>query len=376
MADVTISQLQLSEPSDLAIFPFSDNDITYKGAVSAIKSTKAWVNFDGTTVSSVLGGNYRQIRASNNIQSVLKNNPGQYTVTFNNQLLDSNYCVNIATSNNTSSTTTALITPFYSNLTNQSVDINLLGTLSPVYNLDSYSSNLLVTLPLNSYTGVKDVSNSVNISLVNKDVTVSYGGVTFSTLPVKYYSTSAYFNGSTNYYFANNAAFYFSGTYTIEAWINCTNVASYNSIFFVGNWNSNQGIRFSLDASKLAFSLNAGGRQINGTSTLANNTWYHVAVVNDGTNIKTYVNGVQDGSASATAPANNTSYVTIGAYIDTNYSPGTRYFFNGYIQDFRIYKGVAKYTSNFTPPIAIQKYEGNGSTSFVDVSNVSVSVIR
>jgi hypothetical protein len=60
----------------------------------------------------------------------------------------------------------------------------------------------------------------------------------------------------------------------------------------------------------------------------------------DGTSVATLTSTITIGES--TAP------LTIGR---DNYGSGTRYF-PGYIQDLRISKGKARYTSNFTPPTA------------------------
>lgn len=63
-------------------------------AVQEAEPIKAWVNFDGTKDSdgntSTLNTD-RQIRASSNVSSVLRNTAGDYTITFTTPLSDSNY---------------------------------------------------------------------------------------------------------------------------------------------------------------------------------------------------------------------------------------------------------------------------------------------
>ena len=63
--------------------------------------------------------------------------------------------------------------------------------------------------------------------------------------------------------------------------------------------------------------------------------------------MRLFLNGVQQGS-NATV-----SSITVGGMNFTigDWSNGGRPF-NGYIQDVRITKGVARYTANFTPPTA------------------------
>lgn len=77
------------------------------------------------------------------------------------------------------------------------------------------------------------------------------------------------------------------------------------------------------------------------------NKWYHVAIVNDTTNIIMYVDGTR--VTSAATPSTVTisgSVFRLGRYGNEN-SDGP---FNGYISNFRLKKGGYDYTSNFTPP--------------------------
>jgi hypothetical protein len=63
-----------------------------------IYGCRAWVNFDGTTVTNVGGEDRCTIRASGNVSKVVRNGTGNYTVTFTTAMLDANYCVQAVTS--------------------------------------------------------------------------------------------------------------------------------------------------------------------------------------------------------------------------------------------------------------------------------------
>jgi hypothetical protein len=61
-----------------------------------------------------------------------------------------------------------------------------------------------------------------------------------------------------------------------------------------------------------------------------------------------YVNGVSGGSVANSINISDTG-LTIGTPNDYRDGSST-YHYNGYIDDLRVTKGVARYTSNFTPP--------------------------
>jgi len=74
--------------------------------------------------------------------------------------------------------------------------------------------------------------------------------------------------------------------------------------------------------------------------------WYHVAIVKDGTNgYMHFIDGTQIGPTTtdvSTIP-NFTAPLSIGQVASANY-------FNGWMDELRISKGVARWTANFTPP--------------------------
>ena len=57
---------------------------------------RAFVNFDGTTYTSVSGVNHCTIRASGNVSMVVRTGQGTYTITFTIAMPDANYAASIS----------------------------------------------------------------------------------------------------------------------------------------------------------------------------------------------------------------------------------------------------------------------------------------
>src|SRR5215468_1112543 len=73
--------------------------------------------------------------------------------------------------------------------------------------------------------------------------------------------------------------------------------------------------------------LNGGWYYFDCYTTLNAGTWYHVAMVYDGSTIKGYVNGVQDGSLSVGGTVQvSANPMRIGAYAPSFAPPFTSFF--------------------------------------------------
>jgi hypothetical protein len=183
------------------------------------------------------------------------------------------------------------------------------------------------------------------------------GNAQVSTSVVKYGSGSMYFDGTGDYLlfpsselvpFASNERF------TIEGWIYPT-VATAGQIYGIyttrNSGSTSQAIAITLFGTPLKINVEIANSAsasvtISSSTTISANTWYHFAVVHDGSQLKLYVNGTSEGTPATTSIATTLKVMTIGRYyVDIN-----NYYFNGYIDDLRITKGIARYTANFTPP--------------------------
>ena len=145
-----------------------------------------------------------------------------------------------------------------------------------------------------------------------------------------------------------------NANFTIEGWIYQTAQASaqpgifsnYTSggtsaISFFAGHTGDSSTRYQLYFNNV-FPAVSGG-------TVALNTWVHFAIVRNGTgsnNVTLYLNGTSLGTCSGNSALVFANPFYIGAAGD---ALGTAYF-QGYIDDFRITNGYARYTANFTPP--------------------------
>ena len=162
-------------------------------------------------------------------------------------------------------------------------------------------------------------------------------------------------NGSTQYlYIAANSILNITtgSSFTIEAFIYPTSSSSVQQLITQDDGTSTgQCFQFRLNTLAPEFIYFTGsGRTpttITGNTAVTLNTWNHVAVSYDGTNVRLFLNGtVINTTATAAANFYSASVQTgIGAYSGGSFGN----YFTGNMSIIRIVKGVAVYTSNFTP---------------------------
>ena len=129
-----------------------------------------------------------------------------------------------------------------------------------------------------------------------------------------------------------------TGDYTIECWLHIASRTD-GAVLWLSNANHTIGVNASGVLSVYGDNWPYGSVNFNHQTTIPLNAWTHIAAVKSANVIRSYVNGVQStASASEVDVRNNTS----GSIISI---PGSMR-----VDDYRITKGVARYSGDFIPP--------------------------
>ena len=177
------------------------------------------------------------------------------------------------------------------------------------------------------------------------------GNAQISTAQSKFGGASIAFDGTGDYLdVGSNSAFgYGLSDFTIEFWI-YRNVSVDLQSFLDQRTGIDTVLAPTLYISGNSLFYFANGANCISGGTLAASQWLHIALSRSGTATKLFVNGVQVGSTFTDTLSYIDSPVRIGG-ANGGAGPGLASL-NGYIDDLRITKGVARYTANFTPPAA------------------------
>lgn len=155
------------------------------------------------------------------------------------------------------------------------------------------------------------------------------------------------FNGSSDYLTlsADNSWAMGTGNFTIEWFQYQTDNNPFPRVFATGS----DSIGCSIEsAGTILYPWINGDYPTSATITNVKNQWVHFAIVRNGGTLYVYKDGVsQANGASSDDITDNTSTLYIGVQkFPTTFIT----WFGGYITNFRIVKGVAVYTGNFTVP--------------------------
>ena len=219
-----------------------------------------------------------------------------------------------------------------------------------------YSSNFVPPAqPVTAVTNTQFLGNFTSAgiydaAMMNNMETV--GDAKLSTAISKFGGSSMSFDGTGDYLpSSDNLSLGFgSGAFTVEGWIYLNNTSSTKGIVF-GKGSNSFGLRIGQGYNGNVNGLNivkSGVADLEYCAfTFVTSTWYHIAVVRSGTTIYFFVNGTQQTTQGSGGGSFSFVNPTNGYYIGCNNDTNEQ--FAGYVNDFRITKGIARYTSNFTP---------------------------
>ena len=173
----------------------------------------------------------------------------------------------------------------------------------------------------------------------------------------KFGNASGYFDGTGDYLTAPNSSDFDFGSddWTVDLWsrqavagVSCFIHYGSGSALAQTSWvvyvstNPANGTCKVWCGNPAATEYNA----VNTTADITDGSFHHIAAVRNGADLKIAVDGVFGDTidiASASLEVYGGAILTLGWW-------GTTLWYNGYMDELRVSKGIARWTSNFTPP--------------------------
>lgn len=230
---------------------------------------------------------------------------------------------------------------------------------------DTISKTITPTKFLSNFNGV-DGSFEVQDTGNTGYIVTQVGTATLSTAQKKMGYCSLLLDGDSDYVTVPDSADwdFGAGDFTIDF---CVRLNTTGFQAFCGHrtdTNNRWNLHYNNAVNKLGFNVLSGGATVfltYGSWIPSADTWYHIALVRSGTGAsetKMYVDGVYlgntlDGGAWNYTMPNPTGTLSIGAELEgVNYT-------NGWIDELRISKSIARWTANFTPETTAYSSDAN-----------------
>lgn len=249
--------------------------------------------------------------------------------------------------------------------------------------VQSSQTELLLTTPSNSSYLTDSSTNAFTVTNVGTATSTPFNPFS-DNYTILANPGSVLFNGSTQYLTVpDNAAFVFTGDFTMEAWIYPTSFGGVNENVIASQWPgispTNCAWIFQITSTgkvSLVYGIGATNTTVTGTSLSCSlNVWTHVAVTRSGSTVNFFVNGVTDANTPTVSGSLNdsTSEINVGRINASDLG-----YFTGYISNLRVVKGVAVYTSAFTPPagpLQSSQVENQSGAPSAAVTNSQTSLL-
>jgi len=212
--------------------------------------------------------------------------------------------------------------------------------VSPYYDpSDPYWSSVSLLLHMDGTNG----STTFDDSSDNAYSLSSFGGAAIDTAQAKFGVSSAGFDGSNceiTLPASSTPLNIGTGDFTIDVWIRINATGSQRNIF-TPQGKFAEGIHVRTDQT-VGWWKDGAGLILVSTSSLASATWHLISVQRSGSTMKLFIDGIEEDSVTNTKSYNFSGWGIGEAYYNTD--------FDGWLDDFRITKGVARYSADFSPP--------------------------
>lgn len=224
-------------------------------------------------------------------------------------------------------------------------------------NCFAYGSYTKLLLPCDGVDGSVTI-----IDKTGKTIT-AFGNAQLDTAQKVFGTASILFDGTEDYLSTPTHADWdlAGGDFTLECRVrfNALTAGTYPELIGVSRSGAgNRGWQFyyAVNEQEIIFEYSTDGTNQNWFArawTPSLSTWYHIIVIRNDANLKFFVDGTQLGSAQGTGAAiiyNNSKPLSLGANLNPSDVPTSTSYLDGWLDEVRISKGIARWTGNFTVP--------------------------
>lgn len=202
-----------------------------------------------------------------------------------------------------------------------------------------------------------DTSTTFTDSSTSAKTVTANGAAQLSTGTKKFGTASGSFNGTNSYLTIPDSADWVFGTgdFTIDCWLNPTALDSgtnHLAMLFYQAVDGSNFIRWFLSNGGMTLQIQTAGVNVglySATCTVSLSTWTHLALVRSGSSIIFFINGVAQSTIVTTTLS---SFPDLAAEVTIGKEAFGTNFLSGFLDEYRVTKGTARWTTGFTVPQA------------------------
>jgi len=166
-----------------------------------------------------------------------------------------------------------------------------------------------------------------------------------------------------------------SGDFTLDCWFRSTTTTGMQAMMYMfRDDESTSGWALSTSGSKIH--TNIDGTYNDGSQDFTADSWNHIAFVRDGTTGTRYLNGVADSTTLDLTGVSVTLLASDGPFFGNSNTEYNNREFYGHLDEIRVSKGIARWTSGFTPPTSSYSATTvNASGNFTSATQASTASV-